>query len=750
MIATDAPDGAGPLLPPPFDPLALSEELLDAALSALRQGTLELVVRQRPLAARWLMRRFLPVVEGTFGDAWSPQAETSEAPAMLLRWLITQLRPDLEPRLDRISDEAWLNLVAWRPMIALMCHVRLAAVPAFPARYRKRADEAAVDNLCGLWDVGPSTFYRYVERGKHQMAQIATESPPGVARRLSLRRFVAAELALRGLWNGETGRVAWHRAQVHRLRQRGDAVSALWHALQAADADLATDTMRSHAAALAGAPETDALVERVAALPMGARARFDLWAARAALARTRNAVDRELAAHERALHVATEAGDALLLGMAYGALGRFHESRDADRAFACYEDSARYLLSADPQHNDPDAVAQYMTTLVRLAWMHVLRNHPQAKAMLERAEQLSRAQPVPEELIGMLEQSWGEYWRIAGDLKRALQAKHRALNVFERLGDQRSVLVTFLNLISLHGEARELDKAELYARKVAEAAAKTVVEPAILVSTHGNLATAYLLAGRYDSAVDEYRASLDRALRADLRLHANRARVSLASAYFSRCVETHDPEFERLGDAELAAFFQSPLSERTPSLTESARNLKAEVFGARPERSIDHLLSDEAAEHLDEMAEIQRQRSALQTDEAPEARVRAHLAIAKAYLQVSVKEREAARQLIERHGLDDRFADDLGRLLATFDRQLSREQRVAAQWSKQAADLLDDPRRAALIECLLRDGSINKSAYADLNAVSPATASKHLALLTERGLLTRSGQGPSTKYLLSG
>jgi tetratricopeptide (TPR) repeat protein/DNA-binding transcriptional ArsR family regulator len=750
MIATDAPDGAGPPLSPSFDPLALTEELLDAALSALRQGTLELAVRQRPRAARWLMRRLLPIVEGTFGEAWSAQAAVSEAPELLLRWLITQLRPDLEPRLDGIADEAWLNRVAWRPMIALMCHVRLATVPAFPARYRKRADEAAVDNLCGLWDVGPSTFYRYVERGKHQMAQIATESPLGVARRLSLRRFVAAELALRHLWTDEAGRLAWHRAQVHRLRQRNDAVSALWHSLQALDADLATDTLRTHAAALAGAPETDALVERAAALPMGARARFDLWAARAGLARTRNAVDRELAAHERAVHVATEASDALLLGMAYGALGRFHESRDADRAFACYEDSARYLLSADPQHNDPDAVAQYMTTLVRLAWMHVLRNHPQAKAMLERAEQLSRAQPVPEDLVGMLEQSWGEYWRSAGDHQRALQAKHRALNVYERLGDQRSILVTYLNLITLHGEARELDKALRYAERVFEFARKDVVEPSILVSTRGNLAAAHIWAGDYAAAIAEYAQGLELASSANLKLHTNRIRYNLANAYYRRSLESRDAALERLGDEQLERFFAAPLSERTPALTESARNLKSEVFGAQPEKPVDRLLSNEAAEHLDEMAEIQRQRSVLQADEAPEARVRAHLAIAKAYLQISVKEREAARQLIERHGLDERFAEDLGRLHATFDRQLSREQRVAAQWSRQAADLLDDPRRGALIERLLRDGSINKSAYADLNAVSPATASKHLALLMDRGLLTRSGQGPSTKYLLSG
>ncbi len=49
-------------------------------------------------------------------------------------------------------------------------------------------------------------------------------------------------------------------------------------------------------------------------------------------------------------------------------------------------------------------------------------------------------------VLGMLEQTWGEYWRQAADLRTALDHKHRALNIFERVGDQRSVMVTHLNL----------------------------------------------------------------------------------------------------------------------------------------------------------------------------------------------------------------------------------------------------------------------------------------------------------------
>jgi tetratricopeptide (TPR) repeat protein len=312
------------------------------------------------------------------------------------------------------------------------------------------------------------------------------------------------------------------------------------------------------------------------------------------------------------------------------------------------------------------------------------------------------------------------------------------------------VLTTSLNLTQTYAELKQFDKAIHHARRVLEAASRGTVEPAIVVSGHLNLGATHFLQGQLEPALEHYRLALLRSVEAGLRLHAFRARYNLAEAHYLRFRDQGDPDDERLGDRYVGEALASPVSDSSPAALDAARRLKEEMLAARANAEPDRLQPVENAVHFDEMAEVQRYREVLSVPGSPVEHVQAHLAIANAYLQVSVKERESARELIERYGLHENFTDELARLHATFDRQLSREQRVAAQWSKQAADLLDDPRRAALIECLLRDGSINKSAYADLNAVSPATASKHLALLTDRGLLTRSGQGPSTKYLLSG
>jgi Fic family protein len=103
---------------------------------------------------------------------------------------------------------------------------------------------------------------------------------------------------------------------------------------------------------------------------------------------------------------------------------------------------------------------------------------------------------------------------------------------------------------------------------------------------------------------------------------------------------------------------------------------------------------------------------------------------------------------MQRHGLTQHFATEVANLHRTYDRELSREQMLLARWRPKVEDLIDEARCAALTTRLLRDGFINKSAYAEVCGVSPATASKHLSALTERGLLQQTGKGPSTRYLL--
>lgn len=743
-------DDRGERVPAPAaERQTLAEDLIDTALGALRLGTLGPLVLQRPRAARWLMRHLRPLLRGTVGDALGPQGDLVMEASWLLRWAVTQLRPDQQPQLEGLSQADWLHRPAWRPMLAVMCHARIAAVPDFPQHYRRRPDESPADNLCGLWGVDPSTFYRYVERGHRAMARLTMEHP-SVPRRFGLRQYLLAQMAPVCRWSRDAERLAWHGAQAVSLARSGDVASALWHAWQAGDAAQAVQLLVQHAAVLAGDPEADALVERVMSLAPSRRQQFDLWLARATLARTRQAPEHEEAACQQALQLAQAEQSDLWRGIAQCALGRCFEARDAERAFAYYDESLQLLVRAAAAADDQAVQAARLNTLARVAYMRVRRNDPAAREVLEEGSELLAALGSPDEQAGLLEQAWAGYWRAVGNHDRALQCRLRALNIFERIGDRRSVLSACGNLMLVYAEMRDVARVEAFGQRIFEAARHHPVEPGIVISAHGNLGAAYGHAGQYEVAIGHYQHALDHAIAARHDQFANVARCNLANAYYNRFLATGDTEFERLGDGEIDRVLRAPLTTVTPTLIEEARGLKAHVLGRQPERSIDQLLDDESAAHLPEMSEVKRQRIALAVAaDNPAAQVEARLGITRAYLTIAAKEREAARALIHRHALQDRFGGAFESLRHAFERELTREDLLATAWKQAAGDLLDDARRAAVVAHLLREGTINKSGYVELASVAPATASKHLVTLAERGLVVQLGKGPSTRYELA-
>lgn len=728
---------------------ALVEPMLDAALAALRQGTLPELLRQHPGAARWLMRRFVGLVRGSAGDAFDGEPSDAAVAALLLRWGLAQLRPDGQAADAAIPPAAWLQQPGWRPMLAAACHAGLLAVPDFPARYRRHPGEPALENLCGLWEVAPSSFYRYLDRARQGLAALAAAAPADAVRVLSLRSAAADEALRRhGLAAGaDPAAVAdWHARQVTRAIERRDPAAALWHGWRSGRGDLFVELLRQHAAALAADTVTDALVERVAAGTLDGRTRFELWLARATLARTRSAPEREQQALERALHLAQTAGDRLLLGIAYSALGKFHEPRDADRAFACYQDSADFLADRDPGHGDALAVEHQLTTLARLAWLYVLRNDPRAKAVLERADALRARVPVPDAVLGMLEQTWGEFCRRAGDARASLEHRLRALNIFERLDDRRSLLATRLNLIVAYAEGQDFERAIGHADFILAAHAASPVEPEVWVSTQLNLGLTHFMRGQWAPAIEAYSQALAGAQRSGLRLHAFRARYNLAEAHYTRFKQAGDPQDERLGDGHRQAALDAPASDSSPAAVEAARSLKAELLGAGGGPETDRLLPDETAVHAEAFAEIRRQRERLALPDVADAHVRARLAIARAYGAVAVIEREAALALARQHGQEALHAREIEALYAAYAQDRTQAQRLAQVWLTSAGDLLDDARRVAVAALLERDGALSKRSYAQVCDVAPATASRHLSLLVERGLLVQSGKGPATRY----
>lgn len=732
--------------------MTLLEAIFGSAMAAYKSGTLDELLRRHPLVARRLMRRFDLLLDDIQPSGAKFSTPGAAAVAVALRWLITRLRPDGGSGFSDISREAWLERTSWRPMLALMCHFGFAPVAEFRDRYRPRADEPPVDQLCGLWSIGPSTFYRYLEKGKRQLASVYFEAKElNPTQSLSVMEVVRLDAYDRLSLHDPESRALWHRRQANRALTSRRPVSALWHLFHLDHVNEFTQVLLRFRIEIAKAREADSLVEQLRELPLTAGQQLDLCLAEAAIWKIRNSEDRERRAYEQALHIAGLSGDKLMLGRAYGALGKHYEPRDMDRALACFEESAEFCrqsIAEDAPGANADALGEYVAALQKLAWFYVLRNDSRCRAVLERAETLRNSPGVAPETNAMLEQAWGEYWRRAGDLRRAAEYKHRALNIYERIGDRRQILSMYNNLSLVYGEAKDFAMAIDYGNRVISIAADTHVEPYILTSVLMNVGVAYFWQEIYEKAIEHYQLALEHSERANLRVNVNRAYYNLAEAYYKKFQMSRDKADELKGDAFAAAALKANPAESDAGHLEATRNLKAEILGPHEGFVHDRLLSEEVAAHTEEMTQIQRHRACLALPGQVDEHVRARLAIARAYLSISAKEREAALALVEKHGLSEQFSHDFEELRRAFDQELTRRQKVSDQWRKSIGELLTEEQRDRLLEQLLSAGSVSKSIYANLCGVGLATASKHLGLFSDRGLLVQTGKGPSTKYHL--
>jgi tetratricopeptide (TPR) repeat protein len=352
------------------------------------------------------------------------------------------------------------------------------------------------------------------------------------------------------------------------------------------------------------------------------------------------------------------------------------------------------------------------------------------------------------ETRALLEQTWGEYWRRSGDMLRAAQHQLKVLNMFELLGDTRQVLSTYNNLSIIYGEAKNYERAIDYARRVLSMAKHVRIDPYILSNTLLNLGANYFWLGKLDEAIEQYRRALEHSEQAGLKVIANRAHFNLAEAYYKKYQAERDPALEREGDTHAAAVLKADPTELDSFARDAAETLKAEILGPHEGATYQRLVPSEFVVHRDEMSIVQRSRTTLALPSAPREHIRAHLAIANAYLAISTKEREAALDLIRQHGLGNEFDSEIDALQMTFSRELTKEKVLLAQWKQKSYGVLTEERAATVLRQVLDVGSINKSSYATLCQVGLATASKHLGTLAERGLLVQTGKGPSTRYVL--
>ena len=749
----------------PSDSLnGLLEAATDALLLAHRDERLVEVLDEHPLARRWLQRRVEPTLAELLGTAPGTDEARVQAAAWVLRLALAGQRPDRARQLGGVSPESWLYRTSWRPYLAAAAHYGFLAVPALEGRRLSARKDNAVDALCQLWSVGPSTLYRYLDKGRarvvEQLAGFVTGGLP-VTALLGLMKSEqagattgAGGVPVPGATTAPPGPApfsdAWHRAQAARSEAAGRFATALWHLTEARAEPDVLRLLRGFTQDLAPDPAIDEALRWLRSRPLAPAMAFDLHIAEAALHRLRKAERLEQQACEQALQIASAQGDALRLARAHRALGRLFESRDSDRAISHLEAAVEWATTARPGGVQalPEAVEEQVLALDGLAWMHLLRNDPRARTLLAQAEQLAATAPMPLPVRASLAQTRSELWRRAGDPSQAITHGQRALLLYEQARDARKVMTICTNLGMLYAELRQVDKALEYGHRVLAAARQHPVEPYVLAATHINLGMAHFWQDDFDRAIEHYATGLEISEQARLPVHANRARYNLAEAHYHRFKQRGEAHDAERADALSRSIQAAPSAEVDRFLQEAAANLKTEVLGTAGTTPYQRLVSQEHAVHPEPMAAIEAQRQRLALPGNPAGQVQAHLEIARRYREMASLEIARAVALIEAHGLQPAMAAELAAIDQWLARPESRRNALRRQWRQQAGDLLAAEQQAQVIDHLLAEGALQKSSYATLCALGLATASKHLRSLAELGLLVQTGNGPSTRYRL--
>lgn len=721
--------------------------LLPVVLNALRAGTLaQHAARRARLTAR-LLRRLAPVTLWVMTDRPLDPAVVAVVVSESLRWAVESDRPDGRGCGSPFPTHAWLGNRHWRPLLALLALHHMAKVPSMPERYRGRRDEPAFEQLAGLWDVAPSSVYRYSDRGRAElMARL--HRPFGTGSQLELGLHLRAvlcsqrqpELSLLQLQQQEA-------VLAHESLHSGDALASLWHACLAEDCALVGHVVEQAVMQLAASPFTDELLRLCEQAHRGTADVVQLAQARATLARVRGRSVEQQVHLERALQAAHALADLGTLASVHCDRGVLFERSDVDRALSEFAASmSHYERALVLAPGDVKMRNGLLQATVRMGFLRTQRNDPAARPLLEQARRMAAAIEPHGDTMGMLEHAWGEQLRREGDLQGALLCTHAALQRYEKSGNQGQKLRATCTLAMIHGYLGQLEQARVHARQVMSLASRGVVDPHTVSATSLNLGAACFFADLLDEAIAHYQEALRVATEAGLRTLMGRAHFNLAEAHYRRLQSRGEVADERHGDhhASLAGAIWNLSGDR--AALEATGRLKSTVLGVHDSLIYDRMLSGELLKHFDEMSEVQALRLGLALPQSPEQEIVAQLAIANAYTRMAVKERETALSLMNSYGLTAQFAPQVSALHRGFEQALAERDRLAAAWARVRGCPTPPDHVGDVVQRALESTGIGKSEYAERCDLSPATASKHLGQLLQLGLLQRTGRGPATRY----
>lgn len=662
----------------------------------------------------------------------------------LLHFIAQEIRPDRNFGTCPVPDISWVDSTKWRIYLSLYCQIQIISVPDKPKIYYRKQHESTADNLCGLWSVGPSTFYRYIERARAMVVERLVNLQNNSQYFIEYTQYLINHAEIINVI---------HQQEISdgfmALLKKKFFSEAVWIANISYNYEIAYSIASKHRLEIA----SNGPQEWVFEIPDHGTENL---AAKSLRHLSQSLVFQVLGNNkletyhlELALGAAHQSRSNLAIGLCQSAIAQLEMTSDLGSAESRAKQALNYLNNALHENLSApqiDIISDIALVRLRLAWIHVRRGAPIGKKIFQEAVDLCVGRSVSSLVQATVNIVESEICRREGKLAEALNLEREGILNLEASGNTYALLLGYNNLGLIHTESGDSKLGIEYCSRVVNALELLRLNAPLLENAKINIGVAYMYQGNFEKSIQIFNEALTLNKETGRKLNTMTIHFNLAECFYKCHLATGLERDIHNGDIHREITESIARDLNIPNVMKTAQELKSTVLG-------DAIRGDQFSEvgdfaPVEEISRIVdlRDRLASACDLKEIAFLR--LELSRMYLKLAVSERSEAINVAKSHNFYDSISDSVSELNQRWLVPLDFEQELCRRWRVDLGDLVSTEKIVRLIKRLSTNGYLSKSSYGETAEVSPATASKHLGLLADKGLLQQQGRGPATRYVL--
>ena len=719
------------------------QKIFDVAVRLFRQrSTLTLPARHKHLSNR-LTQSILLFPAEIRGE--SHRNEFTQDFELAIHFVSTKIRPDRKYGNTAIPSSVWIENTNWRRFLAFYSYAGLIKIPDLQGRYYRTAGDGIVDNLCGIWSIGPSTVYRYIERAKEELVVCMHLIQSDSNEITNFMNFLIANIDSLGITKESISRTSiLEKLNNYRIRE------ACWYSKTIEDYELIHHISSKFNLEIAASGISNWLFHSNNTLNINPTSFIFLKLSESLINQALGNAESENSCLFEALKTAHAVNSKLLTAVIQSAISQLLLTRNPSESEARGKIAIQMLSQLQPDQLTSfefiDVNSELTLIRLRLAWIRIRQGDQAGKLLYQEATEHAKSKKISHIAQATLHIVKAEILRREGLISAALDEEQFGLLELEEAGHTYALLQSYNNLGLLSAQSGNPDLGISYCLKVIKKINSLGVEAPIKESTLSNLSIAYMLKGDFTEAITHLTDAL--ALSDSFGRHTYTLAIhyNLAECHYNLYRLNNEIIHIKQGDAHKRSAERLASQLKMPAALEATQELRKSILGDISIVDKFIIADDHGDAHQNESINKLRESLALTNSAVDIADIQ--ISLATAYVKLAVSSRDAAIDALSGQEVNSSLQQRLRNLEDIWKRSEDQELELSVSFRRYLRNALAEHQAKSVAAILVSQGWLNKSSYGEAAEVSPATASKHLGLLADKGLLEQQGRGPATRYVL--